>query len=39
MCKVERAKAIRDGDVKPDEDNMLCVTNDGRKAALDMRCV
>ena len=36
---VERAKAIRDGDVKPDEDNMLCVTNDGRKAALDMRCV
>lgn len=36
---VSRAEAIRNGDVKPSEDNMLCVTNDGRKAALDMRCI
>lgn len=36
---VERAKEIRNGTVKPNEDNMLCVTGDGRKAALDMRCV
>lgn len=36
---VERAEAIRSGLVTPDEDNMLCVTGDGRKAALDMRCV
>lgn len=36
---VARADAIRKGDVKPHEDNMLCVTNDGRKAALDMRCI
>ena len=36
---VERAKEIRSGTVKPNEDNMLCVTGDGRKAALDMRCV
>lgn len=36
---VERAEAIRKGEVKPNEDNMLCVTGDGRKAALDIRCV
>lgn len=36
---VERAEDIRSGKVKPDEDNMLCVTSDGRKAALDMRCI
>lgn len=36
---VQRAEAIRNGQVTPDEDNMLCVTGDGRKAALDMRCV
>lgn len=36
---VERADAIRRGLVKPDEDNMLWVTSDGRKAALDMRIV
>lgn len=36
---VERAELIRSGAVKPSEDNMLCVTNDGRKAALDMRCM
>ena len=34
---VERAADIRKGLVEPKEDNMLCVTNDGRKAALDMR--
>lgn len=36
---VERADAIRGGAVKPDEDNMLAVTNCGRKAALDMRLI
>jgi N12 class adenine-specific DNA methylase/predicted RNA methylase len=36
---VERAEAIRNGNVSPNEDNMLAVTNDGRKAALDMRLV
>ncbi len=32
-----RAEAIRNGAVKPEEDNMLCVVNDGRKVALDQR--
>jgi len=36
---VERAEEIRNGRVTPSEDNMLAVTNDGRKAALDMRLV
>lgn len=36
---VARAEAIRNGEVSPSEDNMLAVTNDGRKAALDMRLV
>lgn len=36
---VERAEAIRSGHVGPQEDNMLSVTGDGRKAALDMRLV
>ena len=36
---VERSSDIRAGIVKPNEDNMLCVTGDGRRAALDMRCV
>ncbi|TXT28561.1 MAG: DEAD-like helicase [Rhodocyclaceae bacterium] len=36
---VARAEAIRNGVVTPQEDNMLAVTNDGRKAALDMRLV
>jgi len=36
---VERADAIRSGAVKPEEDNMLSVTNCGRKAALDMRLI
>lgn len=36
---VERAERIKNGEVKPSQDNMLSVTNDGRKAALDMRLV
>jgi len=32
-----RAVAIRNGSVKPDEDNMLSIATGGRKAALDMR--
>ncbi len=36
---VERAEEIRSGGVKPSEDNMLAITGDGRKAALDMRMV
>lgn len=36
---VERAHAIRNGSVKPSEDNMLAVANCGRKAALDMRLI
>ncbi len=36
---VERAKRIREGGVDPRLDNMLNVTTDGRKAALDMRLV
>ncbi len=34
---VARAEAIRRGSVKANEDNMLLVTTDGRKAALDLR--
>jgi hypothetical protein len=36
---VERAEKIRNRQVQPNEDNMLAVTNDGRKAALDVRLV
>lgn len=36
---VERAERIRSGGVTPNEDNMLAITGDGRKAALDMRLV
>jgi len=36
---VERAQRIRNGGVDPKVDNMLKVTGDGRKAALDMRLV
>jgi len=36
---VERSERIYQRQVKPDVDNMLCVTNDGRNAALDMRCI
>ncbi|HEY3856448.1 MAG TPA: hypothetical protein VGO67_18850 [Verrucomicrobiae bacterium] len=34
---VERADALRSGQVDPREDNMLLITTDGRKAALDLR--
>jgi hypothetical protein len=34
---VERAEALRTGQVDPRQDNMLLVTTDGRKAALDLR--
>lgn len=33
----ERAEAIRNGSVDPSDDNMLRITNDGRKLALDQR--
>ncbi len=36
---VLRAEAIREGRVQPQDDNMLSVTTDGRKAALDFRLV
>lgn len=32
---VERAELVRDGDVDPSDDNMLNITNDGRKISLD----
>ena len=32
-----RAEAVRNGQVKPSVDNMLAITNDGRKLALDQR--
>lgn len=35
---VERSERIRKKQVSAFEDNMLLVTNDGRKAALDVRC-
>src|SRR5580658_2591421 len=36
---VERAQKLRNGGVDPKTDNMLKITGDGRKAALDMRLV
>jgi N12 class adenine-specific DNA methylase len=36
---VDRAQRVRSGGVDPRVDNMLAITNDGRKAALDMRLV
>jgi len=36
---VLRSEAIRNGEVDPKDDNMLAVTTDGRKAALDFRLV
>ena len=36
---VQRAEQVRMGRVKPQEDNMLAITTDGRKAALDFRLV
>ena len=35
----ERAEAVRNNRVEPSEDNMLKITNDGRKLALDQRLV
>ena len=35
----ERAEAVRDRQVQPYEDNMLKITNDGRKLALDQRLI
>src|SRR5262249_38728321 len=34
---VQRAEALRSGQIDPRDDNMLLVTTDGRKAALDLR--
>ena len=34
---VDRAEKLRSGNVDPRDDNMLLVTTDGRKAALDLR--
>jgi len=36
---VKRSELIHQRKVDPSEDNMLVVTNDGRNAALDMRCI
>lgn len=35
---VKRSEAISNGAVEPWEDNMLCVTHDGKMIALDPRC-
>ena len=35
----ERAEAVRNRHVQPHEDNMLKITNDGRKLALDQRLI
>ena len=35
----ERAEKVRNGSVDPTEDNMLKITNDGRKLALDQRLI
>lgn len=35
----ERAEKVKEGGVDPHEDNMLLISTDGRKAALDMRLV
>jgi len=35
----KRAEKVRNRTVRPDEDNMLAVTGDGRRAALDLRLV
>lgn len=35
----ERADTVRNGNVSPEEDNMLKITNDGRKVALDQRLI
>ena len=35
----DRAEAVRDRNVEPHVDNMLKITNDGRKLALDQRLI
>src|SRR5699024_320033 len=35
----DRAEMVRSGAVEPREDNMLKITNDGRKGALDQRLI
>ena len=35
----DRADAVRNGNVDPSVDNMLLITNDGRKLALDQRLI
>lgn len=35
----ERAERVRGGSVEPTQDNMLKITNDGRKCALDQRLI
>ena len=35
----KRAEAVRNGNVDPRDDNMLSITTQGRKAALDMRLI
>ena len=35
----DRADAVRNGQVRPEDDNMLKISSDGRKASLDMRLV
>ncbi|HVO24219.1 MAG TPA: helicase-related protein, partial [Candidatus Margulisiibacteriota bacterium] len=35
----QRAEQVRNREVKPEEDNMLKISGDGRKAALDLRLV
>ena len=35
----ERAEEVRNRNVEPTEDNMLKITNDGKKLALDQRIV
>ena len=35
----ERAEIVRSGAVDPSKDNMLKITNDGRKLALDQRLI
>ena len=35
----ERAERVREGNVDPQSDNMLLITNDGRKLALDQRLI
>lgn len=39
MKLAERAEKVRSGKVNPSEDNMLKITGDGRKAALDLSLV